>query len=215
MTMPTQPAPPPYEVTADDVARAKAEEARAEAELRGAGTQRRTLPLLDQLRVASPCSAPWDKMVGTDRARFCGLCEKTVYNVSAMSRDEAEQFLGTVESPCVRFYQRVDGTILTSDCPVGVSKKRRRNLVLAAVATAAAAFAGLIGIGTRRGTQVQGGMHPMPNPPPVVATASPIGDDELHAPMGVMAEIPRPTALPKPLPPKPQRKSPAPGGVIP
>jgi hypothetical protein len=215
MTMPTQPAPPPYEVTADDVARAKAEEARAEAELRGTGTQRRTLPLLDQLRVASPCSAPWDKMVGTDRARFCGLCEKTVYNVSAMSRDEAEQFLGTVESPCVRFYQRSDGTILTSDCPVGVSKKRRRNLLLAALATAAAAFAGLLGMGTRRGTQVQGGMEAIPPPPTAVTTVSPTGDDEVHMPMGVMAPMPRPTALPKPLPQKPLRKSPAPGGVIP
>lgn len=208
--MPTHSAPPPYEVTADDVARAKADEARAEAEVRGNGTQRRALPLLDQLRVASPCSAPWDKMVGTDRARFCGLCEKTVYNVSAMSRDEAEQLLSSVESPCVRFYQRTDGTILTSDCPVGVSKKRKRNLLAGVLATAAAAFAGLVGVGMRRETVVQGGMHPMAEPPPVPPTAAPIGDDQVHAPMGVAAPLPRPTALPKPHPQKAPRKAPRP-----
>ncbi len=209
-------------VTNDDVARAKAEEARAEAEVRAGGPQRRALPLLDQLRVASPCSAPWDEMVGTERARFCGLCEKTVYNVSAMTREEAEQFLSAATSPCVRFYQRADGTILTSDCPVGVSTRRKRNLLFGALATVAAAFAGLVGVATRRGTQVQGGMHPMPTPPPVatvVAPDAPTANEMVRerpptVRMGAAPPYRRPPTTGADSP-KPPRKAPATGGVIP
>ena len=80
---------------------------------------------LDQLRVASPCTVPWDDMRGDDRVRFCGQCEKNVYDLSAMTRAEAEQFLADHGvSACVRLFRRTDGTILTSDCPVGVKKKR-------------------------------------------------------------------------------------------
>src|SRR4051812_43681240 len=36
---------------------------------------------LDSLTVASPCSANWAEMTGDDRSRFCGKCEKNVYNL--------------------------------------------------------------------------------------------------------------------------------------
>jgi hypothetical protein len=104
-----------------------------DAELKTLREQLRALPqatqepkrLLDQLRVASPCSAKWDDMIGTERTRHCVQCNKNVYNISAMTRDEAEEFLAAqVEVPCVRYFQRQDGTILTQDCPVGVRRKR-------------------------------------------------------------------------------------------
>ncbi len=105
----------------------------------------RRLPLLDSIRIASPCSASWDHMVGDERVRFCGSCEKNVYNLSAMAGDEAEKLLATHEgSLCVRLYQRADGTVLTNDCPVGVRKKRVKRLLVVAAGTgalAAAAFA--------------------------------------------------------------------------
>ena len=72
-------------------------------------------------------------MVGNDSARFCNACEKTVYNVSSMSRAEAEGLLSANATGeiCVRFFERADGTILTADCPVGVQRKERRKLALA------------------------------------------------------------------------------------
>lgn len=95
---------------------------------------RRSLPLLEHVRVASPCNADWDEMVGDDRVRFCAHCQKDVYNLSAMPRDEAEQMIreaaGTV---CVRLYRRADGTVLTADCPVGVRRRRVRKVAAAAV----------------------------------------------------------------------------------
>ncbi|MFI5301697.1 MAG: hypothetical protein ACHREM_26715 [Polyangiales bacterium] len=89
--------------------------------------------LLKQLRVASPCAADWDAMPGTDRVRQCHGCGKRVFNISSMDRAEAELFLreNTGETqPCVRFHQRRDGTVITSDCPIG------RTLKVARVATA-------------------------------------------------------------------------------
>jgi hypothetical protein len=57
-------------------------------------------------------------MPGNDRVRFCTLCQLNVYNLSDMSREEAEAFVTSREGPgCVRFYRREDGTIQTRDCP--------------------------------------------------------------------------------------------------
>jgi hypothetical protein len=49
-----------------------------------------------------------------------------VYNLSGMSRVEAESLIQSKEgSLCVRFFQRADGTIITDDCPVGLRVVRR------------------------------------------------------------------------------------------
>lgn len=104
----------------------------------------RSLPMLEDVRIASPCSANWDEMLGNDRVRFCLACEKNVFNLSAMTREEGERLLADQSGEtCVRLYQRADGTVLTSDCPVGVKKKRRKKLALAVVAAGAATLAGV------------------------------------------------------------------------
>ena len=81
---------------------------------------------LEDVSVASPCCADWDKMQGDDHARFCGSCTKHVYNLSEMTREDAERLIQEKEGHlCVRFYQRADGTMLTKDCPVGITQRRR------------------------------------------------------------------------------------------
>src|SRR5262249_40025526 len=86
-----------------------------------------------RLRVASPCNAEWSAMQGDDRVRFCGQCEKNVYNISALTHAEAEELIREKEGKlCVRFYQRVDGTVLTGDCPWGRRRRRRRHVVMIA-----------------------------------------------------------------------------------
>ena len=75
---------------------------------------------LERVRIASPCAADWDKMQGDARKRFCGECKMNVYNLSAMTKSEAETLLINSEGRlCARFYRRADGTILTQNCPVG------------------------------------------------------------------------------------------------
>ena len=79
------------------------------------------IPLLDQVRVAAPCPANWNEMVGGDRVRYCRACEKNVYNLSEMSKNDAEKLLQTHEGRlCIRYYRRADGNIMTNNCPVGL-----------------------------------------------------------------------------------------------
>jgi hypothetical protein len=103
--------------------------------------QRRAhLPVLDNIRVAAPCTADWSKMVGDERVRACGDCSKNVYNLSGMTREEAEALLVEKEGRlCVRYYRRTDGTILFGDCAVGVKRRRRRRIVAGAAALLATA----------------------------------------------------------------------------
>lgn len=88
----------------------------------------RTLFLLDHIRLAQPCPASWEQMRGDDRVRSCDLCKLNVYNLSALSRDEAETFIAAREGQqvCVRLYRRADGSVLTQDCPVGLRALRQR-----------------------------------------------------------------------------------------
>ncbi|MGB8509886.1 MAG: hypothetical protein WCD76_16010 [Pyrinomonadaceae bacterium] len=86
----------------------------------------RTNPL-DHVRVAAPCSADWERMSGDERVRFCAQCSLNVYNLSGMSRREAETLIMSAEGRlCVRFYRRADGTVLTKNCPVGWRALKRR-----------------------------------------------------------------------------------------
>lgn len=99
---------------------------------------------LDHVKIASPCSADWNEMHGDARKRFCSACQLNVYNLSAMTRREAENLLMNSEGRlCVRFYRRADGTILTENCPVGWARIRQR---VSRIATAAFSLvAGFLG----------------------------------------------------------------------
>lgn len=112
-------------------------------------SNKRAVPL-NKIRVAAPCTAEWRFMYGTDRVRFCGLCSQNVYNLSAMTRQEAEDLIRRTEGQlCVRFYRRWDGTILTRNCPVGMRAiKDRLKRASAAIITAVLSF--LIYIGAVR-----------------------------------------------------------------
>ena len=102
------------------------------------------LPVLDNIRIAAPCSAEWAAMTGDERVRHCGDCKKNVYNISELTRDEAEALIVAKEGKlCVRYYQRTDGTILLKDCSIGVSRRRRRRIVAAGAAAMLAGGAAL------------------------------------------------------------------------
>ncbi len=102
---------------------------------------------LENIKIASPCAADWDAMIGNERSRHCGDCKLNVYNLSEMTKREAENFLLQAEGRvCVRYFKRADGTILTKDCPVGWKAIKRR-VSKTATAFASLVFAALSGIG--------------------------------------------------------------------
>ncbi len=89
-------------------------------------------PFLDRVKIASPCPESWETMAGDSRVRACDRCRLNVYNLSDMTRSEAEALVRQTEGRlCIRYYRRRDGTVQTRDCPEGVGTFRKR-LALAA-----------------------------------------------------------------------------------
>jgi hypothetical protein len=121
------------------------------------------LPLLQKVRVASPCKERWDEMSGDEHVRFCGRCEKNVYDLSSLTTEQAESLLRERgESMCVRLFRRSDGTVLTSDCPVGGRKRFWRRVTAGAAAGVAAAGLTVAALGGhQQGGMVMGEMEPV------------------------------------------------------
>ena len=94
---------------------------------------------LQNLKVANPCPVSWREMDGDDRVRFCSNCRLNVYNLSEMSTAEAEDLVRSREGRlCVRYYQRIDGRVMTKDCPRGLMAARAK------IARSVAVVAGLL-----------------------------------------------------------------------
>lgn len=146
--------------------------------------ERRRLPVLPNIRVASPCPADWNAMIGDSRVRACATCKKNVFNLSAMTRADAESLIRETNGDlCAQYWQRKDGTILLADCTVqGV----RRGHVMTAFA-AATAIAGTALIAHATHPHRAPAHHERPpvtvelrhfaQPPPVQAPAPPVAHE--------------------------------------
>jgi len=134
---------------ADQVARKRDEARQLLDEARAKARQ----PVLANIRVASPCSEAWAQMNGDDRVRACAKCQQNVYNLSAMTREQAEALVRERNGGrlCVRYFQRFDGTILLADCELGRKSKRRRRVIAAGIAASVAA--GIGGIAAQHSTK--------------------------------------------------------------
>ena len=90
------------------------------------------------IRIATPCTADWNKMSGDERSRHCQQCKLNVYNISDMTSEEAETLIKGAEGGrvCVRLYRRKDGTVITRDCPVAVWKVKKMMITAWGVVTA-------------------------------------------------------------------------------
>lgn len=148
---------------------------------------------LNNIKIASPCSANWNEMYGNDRKRFCGDCKLNVFNLSGMTKYDAENLLMNSEGRlCVRYFQRSDGTTLTTDCPVGWAKvKQRLSLCATAVFSMMfTLFGGLFVVSVfNKKTQIMGSVAQ----PDIRRSIPQTG----NVTMGVMANVPVPTPTPK------------------
>lgn len=137
--------------------------------------------LLDRVRIAAPCSADWKEMRGDERVRFCDRCSLNVYNLSAMTRREAERLVvGSEGRLCVRFYRRADGTTLTQNCPVGLrALKRRVSRVASATAAAAISFFAGVAVAPEKERS-----RPFVAPAPAVVETLPAEEENMAMVMG-------------------------------
>lgn len=90
---------------------------------------------------ASGCSSKWAEMPGDQRVRQCTRCQQNVYRFGNMDPFEVRQLLIEKEGkPCVRFFDRGDGSVMVKDCPRG--KLRRWNLRFALISAVLLALFG-------------------------------------------------------------------------
>lgn len=95
--------------------------------------------ILDRISVANPCEMAWEEMQGDAQKRYCGYCDKHVYNLSQMSRREAENLLRATNGKlCARFERNADGRIHTMDEPIALPRFNQKFLRLAATTMSAA-----------------------------------------------------------------------------
>jgi len=155
---------------------------------------------LNNIQIASPCPADWNEMYGDGRKRFCGDCKLNVYNLSGMTRDEAEALVMNAEGRlCVRFYKRADGSVITEDCPVGWAKVKQRTKLWATAAASLlmALFTGVLFVSAfSKQKTIVGKLIPFATPTPIDrptmgAIAAPPRDEE--AIMGDMVVFPQNT----------------------
>jgi hypothetical protein len=155
--------------------------------------ERRRLPLAN-VRVASPCKQSWADMVGDDRVRVCAGCERPVFNLSEMTRAEAEAVLATRGiTPCVRFYRRADGTVMTADCPTGARPKPPRLAGVAAGTMLLASSAALAEPAAPSSEVPAAETSVSPEGPAAEPTVNPCsgGNDTVEVLMGEMVAEPR------------------------
>jgi hypothetical protein len=149
---------------------------------------RAKLPVLENIRVATPCRADWNQMTGDERTRHCGDCKKNVYNLSHMTRDEAEALILEKEGKlCARYFQRHDGTILLKDCSIGIGARRKRRVI----AVGAMALLGTAALFAYKRTRTDEAQVP-------TCSAS------MHETLDTRYTIMGLTEAPPPAPPKPQ-----------
>ena len=111
------------------------------------------LDILSNVSIASPCNVSWDSMKGDNRVRFCDECHLNVYNLSDMKAVDAADLVQQSEGHlCIKFYQRTDGTMLTTDCPKGLRPKIRwaAGRVAAAIVAIFGMILGPIGCSSQR-----------------------------------------------------------------
>jgi len=100
---------------------------------------------LDQIEIAEPCPASWNKMRGNNSARFCQHCRKFVHDLSAMPQEQAEQLVcQSGANLCIRFQRAPDGQIMTLDYWTQPKQRGWSRKVWTGIAIAIALCAGLV-----------------------------------------------------------------------
>lgn len=114
---------------------------------------------LSKVTLEKPCSQNWDEMVGDERERFCSMCSLNVYNLSSMTRDEAEEFLQVRNdgSVCLNYISDAEGKVITDNVPRPLRPLRDRLQPLLRVASSFVAAFGLFATGVLAQEQRLGG----------------------------------------------------------
>jgi Carboxypeptidase regulatory-like domain len=94
---------------------------------------------LDKIDVKTPCHESWDEMSGNETVRFCSHCEKSVHDISAMTRQKAEKLVKKSNGNlCVRYVKTPTGKLVTS--PPKFTQIRRNATIAASILVTSLTF---------------------------------------------------------------------------
>jgi hypothetical protein len=81
---------------------------------------------------ALACDWTWDETYSNERYRYCGVCQRPVYNFAGIEMPEAEAIILKAEN-LTKFtlYQRPDGKFMTGNCSRAL--KKRNDMILMSV----------------------------------------------------------------------------------
>lgn len=99
-------------------------------------TTPKTTRVLDQISVPVPCPMSWSAMEGDDKVRFCGECNRHVWNFFEMTDEEILRVLR--ENParvCAQIVKNAEGVLVTKSNHRVRSKYRFSMLSMLIVAT--------------------------------------------------------------------------------
>lgn len=121
---------------------------------------------LSKVSLEKPCSQNWDEMVGDERERFCNQCSLNVYNLSSMTRSEAEEFLQVRNdgSVCLNYMSDAKGKVITDNVPRPLRPLRDRLQPVLRVASSFVASFGLFVTGALAQEQQRLGGKPCVSP---------------------------------------------------
>lgn len=87
---------------------------------------------IEKFKMATPCSAVWDKSADGERFQYCSQCQLHVYDFGGIELPDAEELILKRENrKNAPLFKRADGKFLTSDCPIAA--KRKQTLLFAKV----------------------------------------------------------------------------------
>lgn len=89
---------------------------------------------VDRVAIPKPCLEQWDDFAGDSRERFCASCQRTVHDLSALTRREAERLLATSRGRlCGRITYDSNGAILFRPDPHARALARLARLSLVGI----------------------------------------------------------------------------------
>jgi hypothetical protein len=148
----------------------------------------KSLNVIDNLTVESPCNEPWEKMQGSNKRRHCDSCKHSVTNLSMHTRKEAELIISKLKKErfCVRYTHNPDGSIKFKPNPTLFT---HAGAFLTLTLTAILAF---FGISTATNAEDKNSTHEMGKimvQVTPISTVTPVPTPELHT-MGMIAPPP-------------------------
>lgn len=145
-----------------------------------------TNELLRQISIPEECPVDWEAMQGNDRQRFCPSCGKHVYNISAMTPNEAIELIRERNgSLCGRITRLADGSIASLGSPrESLPPPRHWQFRLRSIMAVIAGCGAALGI-----TRLLWGDQPSPPPPAPTALNSQTMGGSIAVPTRVMQSI--------------------------